>query len=60
MSTVFDNGPKTGVISQVKSYQRPKMVLDAILLKTLYYKVKIKGKVNQSSEWSDVLLYISV
>ena len=36
------------------------MVLDASLLNTQHYKVRIKGKVEQSREWSSVLLYISV
>ena len=36
------------------------MVLDATLLSTQYYKVRIKGKVQQSREWSNTLLYISV
>ena len=33
------------------------MVLDAALLNTQQYKVRIKGKVEQSREWSSVLLY---
>ena len=37
-----------------------KMVLDASLLNTQYYMVRIKGKVDQSREWSSVLLYTSV
>ena len=32
-----------------------KMVLDAALLNTQYYKVWIKGKVEQSREWSNTL-----
>ena len=37
---------QTGVQSQVASYQRlKKMVLDAALLNTQSYKVRIKGKV---------------
>ena len=40
MVRVFANGPG----SQVESYQRlKKMVLDATLLNTQHYKVKIKG-----------------
>ena len=35
------------------------MVLDAALLNTLHYKVRIKGKVEQSREWSRALPYIS-
>ena len=34
--------------------------MDAALLNTQYYKVKIKGKVEQSKEWSSALPYISV
>ena len=37
-----------------------KMVLDAALLNTQYYKVRIKGKVEQSREWSSTLLYTSM
>ena len=52
---------KIGVQSQVESYQRlKKMVLDAALLNTQYYKVRIKGKVEQSWEWSRAFSYISV
>ena len=29
------------------------MVLDAVLLNTQHYKVRIKSKVEQSKEWSD-------
>ena len=44
---------KTEVQSQVKSYQRlKKMVLDTTLLNTQCYKVRIKGKVEHSREWS--------
>ncbi len=49
------------VQSQVESYQRPqKMVLDAALLNTQHYKVRIKGKVEQSCEWSSILPYTLV
>ena len=37
-----------------------KMVLDAALLNTQHYKVKIKGKVEQSREWSNTLSYTMV
>ena len=55
----------TGVQSQVESYQRlkkkkKKMVLDTALLNTQLYKVRIKGKVEQSREWSSALPYTSV
>ena len=52
---------ETGVQSQVKPYQRlKKMVLDAALLSTQHYKVRIKGKVEQSREWSSGLPYTLV
>ena len=37
-----------------------KMVLDTFLLNTQHYKVRIKGKVEQSSERSSALLYTLV
>ena len=37
-----------------------KMVLEAALLNIQHYKVWIKGKVEQSREWSSALLYTSV
>ena len=37
-----------------------KMVLDAALLSTQHYKVSIKGKVEQSWEWSSTFPYTSV
>ena len=49
---------KTEIQSKVESYQRlKKMVLDAALLNTQHYKVRIKGKVEQSREWSSALSY---
>ena len=49
---------KTGIQSQVESYQRlKKMVFDAALLSTQPYKVRIKGKVEQSREWNSALPY---
>ena len=36
------------------------MVLDAALLNTQHYKVRNKGKVEPSNEWSSALLYTSV
>ena len=36
------------------------MVLDAALLNSQHYKVRIKGKVEQSREWSSALPYTSV
>ena len=53
---------ETGVQSQVESYQikKKKMVLDAALLNTQHYQVRIKGKVDQSREWSSTLPYTYV
>ena len=51
---------ETWVQSQVESYQRrKKMVLDATLLNTQQYKVRIKGKVEESREWIRTLPYNS-
>ena len=44
----------------VQSQRLKKMVLDATLLNTQYYKVRIKSKVEQSKERSCILLYTSV
>ena len=37
-----------------------KMLLDAALLNTQHYKVRIKGKVEQYMEWSSALPYTLV
>ena len=51
----------TRVQSQVESYQRlKKMVFDVTLLNIQYYKVRIKGKVEQSREWNNTLPNTSV
>ena len=57
MSKVFANGQgdRGSIIPKTQ-----KMVLDAALLNTQHYKVRIKGKVEQSRERSGALLYISV
>ena len=51
---------KTGVQFQVESYQTQKMVLDNSLLNTQQYKVRTKGKVELSREWSSAPSYTSV
>ena len=61
MSRVFANGP--GDLDSIPGRVIPKtqkMVLDAALLNTQYYKVRIKSKVEQSREWSCALPYTSV
>ena len=52
---------ETRVQFQVESYQRlKKIVLDATLINTQYYKVRIKAKMEQSREWSSALPYTTV
>ena len=48
---------QTGVQFQVESYKKKKKkkVLDATLLNTQHYKVRIKDKVEPSREWSSTL-----
>ena len=58
---VFANGP--GDLGSVPGRVIPetlKMVLDTSLLNTQHYKVRIKGKVEQSRERSSAPLYLSV
>ena len=61
MVTVFANG--LGDLGSIPGSGIPKtrkMVLDTALLNTQQYKVRIKGKVEQSRERSSALPYISV
>ena len=61
MSRVFANGPgDLGSIPGRDIPKTPKMVLDAALLNTQHYKVRINGKVDQSWDWSSALPYTSV
>ena len=56
MSTVLDNG--LGDRGSIPGHVIPKtqkMVPDATLLNTQLYKVRIKGKVEQSREWTCAL-----
>ena len=53
MSRVFANGPSS---SHTKD---SKMALDAALFNTQHYKVRIKGKVEQSGVRSSALFYTS-
>ena len=56
MSREFTNGPGDWVsISGWVIPKTQKMVLDTALLRTQHYKVRIKGKVVQSREWSNTL-----
>ena len=61
MGRVFTNDP--GDQSSISGRVIPKtqkMVLDSTLLNTEHYMVRIKGKVEQSREWSGTLPYTSV
>ena len=61
MSRVFANGPgDQGSIPGQVIPKTQKMVLDATLLSTQHYKVRIKGKVEQSRERSSALPYTSM
>ena len=61
MSSVFAIGPgDRGPIPGRVIPKTQKMVLDASLLSTQHYKVSIKGKVEQSWEWSSALSYTLV
>ena len=60
MSRVFANGPGDRGSIPGRNTKATKKVLDASLLNTQYYKVRIKGKMEQSSERSIALPYISV
>ena len=61
MSRVFPNGPgDQGSIPGRVIPRTQNMVLDAALHNTQHYKVRIKGKVEQSREWSSTLLYTLV
>ena len=56
MSRVFANGPRDqGLIPGQVIIKTQKMVLYATLLNSQHYKVWIKGKVEQSREWSSAL-----
>ena len=58
---VFANGPgDLGSIPGRVIPETQKMVLDASLLNTQHYKVRIKGKVVQSKEKSSAIPYNSV
>ena len=58
---VFANGP--GDLGSIAGRVIPKtlkMELDTTLLNTQHYKVRFKGKVEQSWEWSSALPYTLV
>ena len=56
MSRVFASGPgDRGSIPGRVIPKTQKMVLDAALIYTQHYKVRIKGKEEQTREWSSAL-----
>ena len=61
MSWVFANGPgdRDSIPGRVISTTQ-KMVLDAALFNTQQYKVRVKGKAEQSREWSSAIPFTSV
>ena len=61
MSIVFANrlGDQGSIPGRVMP-KTQKMVLGATLFNTQHYKVRIKGKVEQSKEWGSALPYTSV
>ena len=60
MCRVFTNGLRDRGSIPDRHTIDSEMVFDAALLSTKYYKVRIKGKVEQSWEWSSALPYTSV
>ena len=61
MSRVFSSDPgDQGSISGRVIPKTQKTVLGSALLSTQHYKVRIKGKVKQSWEWSSALTYTMV
>ena len=61
MSKVFTNDPGDwGSIPGQVIPKTQKLVFDAALLNTQHYKVRVKGKLEQSRERSSALPYISV
>ena len=61
MSRKFANGPRDhGSIPGRVISKSQKMVLDATLLNTQHYKIRIKGKVKQGQEWSSTPLHLGV
>ena len=61
MSSVFASGPgdRGSILGRVIA-KTQKMVLDAALLNTQHYKIRIKGKVDQFKEWSSAFSYTTV
>ena len=59
-SRIFANGPGDWGSIPGRHTKDSKMLLDAALLNIQHYKVRIKGNVEESNEWSTALPYTSV
>ena len=62
-NTISTNANGPGDLGSIPGRVIPKtfkMVLDTSLLNTQQYKIRMKGKVDQSREWSSALPYTSV
>ena len=57
---VHQRSGRPGFNPRLSHTKDSKMVRDATKLKTQHYKVGIKGKVEQSRQWSRALSYTSV
>ena len=51
---------RPGFNSRSSHTENSKMVLDTALLNTQHYKVRIKGKVKQSRQWSSAPLHLGI
>ena len=59
MNRMFANGPGDWVSVPGRVIPKTqKIVLDSASLNTQHYKVRIKGKVEQSREWSSTLPFL--
>ena len=59
MSRVFTNSLKDQV-SKTQKKKKKKKVLNAAFLYTPHYKIRTKGKMKQSMEWSSTIPYTLV
>ena len=59
-SPMIQEAERPGFNHRLSHTKDSKMVLDAALLNTEHYNIRIKRKVEQSREWSSALPYTSV
>ena len=60
LMSVYQWSGRPGFNTRSSHTKDSKMVLDAALLSTRHYKVRIKDKLEESKEWSSDLPYTSV